>query len=105
MDVLRVKNVGRLLKTAYAADAVKNRRNALVNEVMASSKLFGRPFLFLLTGERMDKYVCTVCGYIYDPEKGDPDSGVEPGTPFENLPDDWVCPMCGAAKDMFEKEV
>jgi rubredoxin len=51
----------------------------------------------------MDKYVCTVCGYIYDPEKGDPDSGIQPGTSFEQLPDDWVCPVCGAAKDQFEK--
>jgi rubredoxin len=51
----------------------------------------------------MGKYVCIVCGYIYDPEKGDPDSGVQPGTSFEQLPDDWVCPVCGAAKDQFEK--
>lgn len=48
------------------------------------------------------KYQCTICGYIYDPEKGDPDSGVAPGTPFENLPEDWVCPQCGATKDAFE---
>jgi rubredoxin len=54
--------------------------------------------------ERMDKYVCQVCGYIYDPEKGDPDSGIEPGTRFEDLPEDWVCPLCGASKDMFEKK-
>jgi rubredoxin len=52
----------------------------------------------------MDKYVCSVCGYVYDPEVGDPDNGVEAGTPFEKLPDDWVCPVCGAAKDQFEKE-
>jgi rubredoxin len=51
----------------------------------------------------MDKWECLVCGYIYDPEVGDPDNGVEPGTPFEALPDDWVCPDCGADKDMFEK--
>jgi len=49
----------------------------------------------------MDKWVCTVCGYIYDPESGDPDANVEPGTPFEDLPEDWVCPICGAAKDLF----
>jgi len=53
---------------------------------------------------KMIKYKCTVCGYIYDPEKGDPDSGIKPGTPFEELPDDWVCPVCGASKDAFEKE-
>ena len=50
----------------------------------------------------MQKYECTVCGYIYDPGKGDPDSDIDPGTPFADLPDDWVCPMCGAAKSDFE---
>ncbi len=53
---------------------------------------------------KMLKYRCTVCGYIYDPEKGDPDSGIKAGTPFEELPDDWVCPICGATKDQFVKE-
>lgn len=53
--------------------------------------------------EQMDKYVCTVCGYVYDQEKGDPDGGIEPGTKFEDIPDDWVCPVCGVSKDMFEK--
>ena len=52
---------------------------------------------------KMAKYKCTVCGYIYDPESGDPDGGIKPGTPFEKLPDDWVCPVCGASKDQFEK--
>jgi rubredoxin len=51
----------------------------------------------------MDKWECMVCGYVYDPAAGDPDNGVEPGTPFEALPDNWVCPDCGAGKDMFEK--
>jgi rubredoxin len=50
----------------------------------------------------MKKYQCTVCGYIYDPEKGDPSSGVPKGTPFESLPEGWVCPDCGAEKSMFE---
>jgi len=49
------------------------------------------------------KYKCTVCGYVYDPELGDPDGGIKPGTPFEEIPDDWVCPVCGAAKSEFEK--
>lgn len=52
----------------------------------------------------MDRYICRICGYVYDPAKGDPDSGIEPGTPFEALPPDWVCPVCGASKDQFEKE-
>ena len=51
----------------------------------------------------MKKYECTVCGYIYDPEKGDPDNDVAPGTAFDDVPDDWVCPECGADKDMFEE--
>jgi len=51
----------------------------------------------------MDKWECLVCGYVYDPAKGDPDNGIEPGTAFEALPEDWVCPDCGADKDMFEK--
>jgi rubredoxin len=51
----------------------------------------------------MGKYKCTVCGYVYDPELGDPDGGIEPGTRFEDLPDSWVCPACGASKTDFEK--
>ncbi|RLB87513.1 MAG: High molecular weight rubredoxin [Deltaproteobacteria bacterium] len=54
--------------------------------------------------KKMEKYVCDVCGYVYDPEKGDPDNGIEPGTAFEDLPEDWVCPVCGAGKDQFSKE-
>lgn len=50
----------------------------------------------------MQKYKCQVCGYVYDPEIGDDSSGIEPGTAFEDLPDDWVCPICGAEKDQFE---
>ena len=52
----------------------------------------------------MDKYVCTLCGYVYDPEQGDPDNGVAPGTKWEDVPEDWECPVCGAAKEDFEKE-
>jgi rubredoxin len=52
----------------------------------------------------MQRYVCQVCGYVYDPALGDPDNGVNPHTAFENLPDEWVCPVCGADKDSFEPE-
>jgi len=52
----------------------------------------------------VDQYVCLVCGYVYDPAEGDPDNGIEPGTKFEELPDDWICPVCGATKDQFERE-
>lgn len=52
----------------------------------------------------MDKYVCNICGYVYDPEVGDEDNGVQPGISFDALPDDWQCPVCGAEKDDFSKE-
>jgi len=51
---------------------------------------------------KMEKYVCVVCGYIYDPEVGDPDSGIAPGTAWEDVADDWTCPECGVGKDQFE---
>jgi rubredoxin len=50
----------------------------------------------------MKKWICTVCGYVYDPERGDPDNGVAPGTDFKDIPSSWVCPECGADKDAFE---
>lgn len=51
----------------------------------------------------MKKYTCVVCGYVYDEEKGDPDGGIAPGTKFEDIPDSWVCPVCGASKSNFEE--
>ncbi len=53
--------------------------------------------------KNMDKYECTVCGYVYDPDKGDPDNGINPGTGWEDLPNDWVCPVCGVGKEEFKK--
>jgi rubredoxin len=53
--------------------------------------------------ETMKKYVCSVCGYVYDPAQGDSDGGIPAGTAFEDLPDDWVCPVCGAGKGDFEE--
>lgn len=50
------------------------------------------------------KYICDVCGYVYDEEAGDPDNGIEPGTKWEALPEDWACPICGAEKDQFSPE-
>lgn len=52
----------------------------------------------------MKKYVCNICGYVYDPAKGDPESGIKPGVSFEDLPADWVCPECGVGKDEFSPE-
>ena len=53
---------------------------------------------------KLEKWECTVCGYIYDPALGDTEHGIKPGTPFEKLPDDWVCPVCGVPKDQFVKK-
>lgn len=53
----------------------------------------------------MKKYICSICGYIYDPEIGDEDNGIEAGTQFEDLPDDWICPICSATKESFEEVI
>ncbi len=52
----------------------------------------------------MKRYVCTACSYVYDPELGDPENGIPAGTPFEKLPEDWACPLCGLGKEVFEEE-
>ena len=52
----------------------------------------------------MERYICKICGYVYDPVEGDPDSGIEAGTAFKDIPEDWVCPLCGVGKDEFELE-
>ena len=52
----------------------------------------------------MKKYKCTVCGYVYDPNEGDEENGIAPETSFEDIPDDWECPLCGVGKDEFEVE-
>ena len=57
-----------------------------------------------LKEESVTKYTCDICGYVYDPEAGDPDSGIKPGTKFEDLPENWVCPICGADKSNFTAE-
>jgi len=57
-----------------------------------------------LSGEKLEKWECTVCGYIYDPEVGDLEHDIKIGTPFEALPEDWVCPVCSATKDQFVKK-
>jgi len=49
----------------------------------------------------MKRYICEVCGYIYDPTEGDPDNGIEPGTAFDDIPEEWVCPLCGVDKNQF----
>jgi rubredoxin len=69
---------------------------------MGLSSTSRRPRFIFITKERsLSRYVCNICGFIYDPQAGDLDSGISPGTPFEDIPDDWVCPECGAVKDQF----
>jgi len=53
----------------------------------------------------MDRYICLACDYVYDPAIGDPEGGVAPGTPFEDIPDDWDCPQCGVSKEEFDMEI
>ena len=67
-----------------------------------SRKYRGEPECSPKRRSKMQKYQCNVCGYVYDPAVGDPDGGIEPGTSFDDLPEDWVCPECGVGKDMFE---
>jgi len=57
-----------------------------------------------VVANKLERWECAVCGYIYDPEVGDPESGVKAGTPFERLPENWVCPVCGATRDQFIKK-
>ena len=52
----------------------------------------------------MEKFICSICSFEYDPAKGDPEHGIAPGTKFEDLPEDWTCPVCGMGKDAFNKE-
>lgn len=54
--------------------------------------------------QSLSRYICNACGYVYDPKRGDPDSGIAPGIKFEDLPDSWTCPICGAGKDVFSEE-
>lgn len=79
------------------------QRKKLRLNLKDSVKRYGVACTILHKGAIMYKYECEKCGYVYDPQKGDPDSGIEPGTAFEDIPDDWVCPDCGASKEDFIK--
>jgi len=72
-----------------------NGKNVLYNKQEQYFKITG--------GINMKKYICDPCGYEYDPAVGDPDNGIAAGTPFEELPEDWVCPICGMGKEVFEE--
>ncbi len=68
------------------------------NTVIKSENIY----IIISTFINMKKYICTVCDWVYDPEIGDPDNGIAPGTAFEDIPDSWVCPVCGVGKEDFE---
>jgi len=74
-------------------------------ELLPAGAIASTPRPAGLTENSDDHYECAVCGYIYDPKEGDPDGGIAPGTPWEDIPDDWVCPTCGAGKEDFIKVV
>lgn len=74
----------------------------LLKQCINKSKLVA--FISSAEGDPMKNYTCTLCGYVYDEEAGDPENGIAPGTKWEDLPDTWMCPMCGAGKEMFEED-
>lgn len=79
-------------------------RNALTSILYNDILWVSQRLIHTMKGDiKMDKWTCLVCGYVYDPEEGDPDNGVAPGTAFDDIPEDWVCPLCGVGKDEFEK--
>jgi rubredoxin len=74
----------------------------LLNPYLIIFLIHKKSYLLIKGETNMQKYICTICGYVYDPELGDPDNDIESGTKFKDLPDDWVCPVCGADKSDFE---
>ena len=75
-----------------------------INEVITATLNLAKNFQFTKRRISMQRWICTICQYVYDPALGDPDKGIPAGSPFESLPDDWCCPLCGAGKDVFEME-
>jgi rubredoxin len=78
---------------------ISNFGGALVHDF--SKRSFFHPLIIIQKKKDMKKYRCEVCDYIYDPAEGDPDGGIAPGTAFEDIPDDWTCPVCGTTKEDF----
>ncbi len=83
--------------------SLSNKNPLLVVCLMNNQNLSFEVVYYNIMLNTMDKYICEVCDWVYDPAVGDPDGGIAPGTMFENLPDDWVCPLCGVGKDQFKK--
>jgi flavin reductase (DIM6/NTAB) family NADH-FMN oxidoreductase RutF/rubredoxin len=100
-DVLKT---GKPLTYAVYQDVKKGKAPKNAPTYKGDSSAKEEPIKEKTKGENMQKYVCGVCGYIYDPEKGDSEGGIPAGTSFEKLPDSWTCPVCGAGKDEFSPE-
>lgn len=91
---------------AYYID-YRNRRAEYVDKcwnIIDWTKVAQRMKTAHVNRKDMSRYVCITCGWVYDPEEGDPESGIPAGTPFDDIPEEWLCPACGVGKDMFEKE-
>ena len=89
----------------FAVTLLKGRRQRNAPFVVLRKQAFSEQVegFFLVKVKKMEKWECTVCGYIYDPEVGDQDNNIAAGTSFEDLPEDWTCPVCNAPKDLFVK--
>ena len=99
----RVTGAGRPMTYAYYREVLRGKTPPTAPTYRASSGGAGKA-LPREEESGMKKYVCEVCGWVYDPSEGEPNAGVEPGTAFEDLPEDFVCPVCGAGKDQFAPE-
>ena len=99
-----VLKTGKPLTYAVYQDVKKGKAPKNAPTYKGDSSAKEEPIKEKTKGENMQKYVCGVCGYIYDPEKGDSEGGIPAGTSFEKLPDSWTCPVCGAGKDEFSPE-
>ena len=99
VEAARIIGAGRPMTYAYYREVLRGKTPPTAPTYRASEAVM--PPKKIKETSEMGKYVCDVCGYVYDPADGDPENGVDPGTSFEDLPDDWVCPECGVGKDEF----
>lgn len=99
VEAARIIGAGKPMTYAYYREVLQGKTPPTAPTYRASKAVV--PAKKIKETSEMGKYVCDVCGYVYDPADGDPENGIEPGTTFKDLPDDWVCPECGVGKDEF----
>ena len=90
------------MSTRYASVLTARGSPSAEVQIKCRAQLSQYRVLTTKNNDKMKKYRCTVCGWVYDPAIGDADSGIAPNTPFEEIPDEWVCPLCGVGKEDFE---